>query len=212
MNSRRLPQSASSRRWFPCGGGLVEGVARARGRSDDRCPRPQLGSVIGVRHPVGRLRVARDRVRARGVVATTVAMAGGAGRRRQRCSDLRTVNSPPGHRHRLGLHRLRRSGSAAWCTGGRHRPTRGQPAPLAELDREAAHGGGQPRAHRIARELHDIVAHSVSLMVVQAGTARPTRNASTGSWRRAGDDRALRSGGAHRAASPAARPALRGRA
>jgi signal transduction histidine kinase len=45
---------------------------------------------------------------------------------------------------------------------------------LAELDREARTQDAVSRERsRIARELHDIVAHAVSLMVVQAGTARP---------------------------------------
>ena len=45
---------------------------------------------------------------------------------------------------------------------------------LAELDREARTQEAVNRERaRIARELHDIVAHAVSLMVVQAGTARP---------------------------------------
>ena len=45
---------------------------------------------------------------------------------------------------------------------------------LAELDREARTQEAVSRERtRIARELHDIVAHAVSLMVVQAGTARP---------------------------------------
>jgi signal transduction histidine kinase len=45
---------------------------------------------------------------------------------------------------------------------------------LAELDRDARTRDAVSRERaRIARELHDIVAHAVSLMVVQAGTARP---------------------------------------
>jgi len=71
-------------------------------------------------------------------------------------------------------------GRAMAARAARERTTRGE----AERLESALVTGGQMAAHgeraRIARELHDVIAHSVSVMVIQAGGARLVMDAEPG--------------------------------
>ena len=72
-----------------------------------------------------------------------------------------------------GRRRGRRWPLAARAPRRRHRAALGERGWLLEREREsAARTAVDAERARIARELHDIVSHNVSLMVVQAGAAR----------------------------------------
>ena len=116
-----------------------------------------------------------------------------------------TTSSRGAHDSAPGWRGARCATARAWprrCTSWRVR---------AEEDREAHRRAAvADERRRLAREMHDVVAHSISVMVVQAGGARrildrdPARAAEA-----AGAHRADRARGAHRDAAAARRPARR---
>ena len=140
---------------------LVSRAASRRGRDSRSRPRPRLlGRRRAARGPAGARRLgarARRGHRARPELA----------RRAMQVADAEVDIGSPGSRRvglPLGAFALRRREAPAALEGRAERLARGR--------EERARAAVAAERARIARDLHDVIAHSVSVMTVQGGAAR----------------------------------------